>query len=124
MPAQPRPVHSAPMKILVVGSGGVGASVAPIVARRDYYEHIVFSDYDEGRARRVVERYGDGRFSAAKVDASDPGSVAEVARTHGCDAILNAVDPRFVMSVFEGAFRAGATYVDMAMSLSEPDPEA
>jgi saccharopine dehydrogenase-like NADP-dependent oxidoreductase len=35
---------------------------------------------------------------------------------------MNAVDPRFVPGVFEGAFRAGATYVDMAMSLSEPDP--
>ena len=34
------------MRILVVGSGGVGASFAPIVARRDFYEHIVFADYD------------------------------------------------------------------------------
>jgi saccharopine dehydrogenase-like NADP-dependent oxidoreductase len=49
--------------------------------------------------------------------------VAAVAREHGCDAILNAVDPRFVMPVFHGAFEAGATYVDMAMSLSEPHPE-
>ena len=111
------------MKILVVGSGGVGAAFAPIAARRDFYEHIVFSDYDEGRARRVVDRYGiGGRFSAARVDASDPDSVAQVATEHGCDAILNAVDPRFVPGVFEGALRAGATYVDMAMSLSEPDP--
>src|SRR5829696_1541586 len=112
------------MKILVVGSGGVGASVAPIAARRDFYDGIVFADYDETRARRVVDRYGDGRFSAARVDASDPASVADVARTHGCDAVLNAVDPRFVMSVFEGAFRAEATYMDMAMSLSEPHPDA
>jgi saccharopine dehydrogenase-like NADP-dependent oxidoreductase len=72
----------------------------------------------------VVERYGsDGRFSATRVDASDPASIAEVAGTHRCDAILNAVDPRFVMGVFEGAFRAGATYLDMAMSLSEPHPD-
>jgi saccharopine dehydrogenase (NAD+, L-lysine-forming) len=103
------------MKILVVGSGGVGASVAPIAARRDFFDGIVFSDYDEARARRVVERADDDRFSAAKVDASDPDSVAEVARANGCDAVLNAVDPRFVMSVFEGAFRAGAKYMDMAM---------
>jgi saccharopine dehydrogenase (NAD+, L-lysine-forming) len=112
------------MKILVVGSGGVGASVAPIAARRDFFDGIVFSDYDEARARRVVERADDDRFSAARVDASDPDSVADVARANGCDAVLNAVDPRFVMSVFEGAFRAGATYMDMAMSLSEPDTEA
>ena len=36
---------------------------------------------------------------------------------------MNAVDPRFVMPVFEGAFAAGADYLDMAMSLSHPHPE-
>jgi saccharopine dehydrogenase-like NADP-dependent oxidoreductase len=113
------------VRVLVVGSGGVGAAVAPIAARRDFYERIVFSDLDEARARRVVERYdgGSGRFGWARVDASDPDSVAGAAREHGCDAILNAVDPRFVMAVFRGAFAAGATYLDMAMSLSEPHPE-
>ena len=111
------------MKILVVGSGGVGSAFAPIAARRDFFDHVVFADHDPARAQRVVDAYGsDGRFSATRVDASDPDSVAEVATANGCDAILNAVDPRFVSGVFEGAFRTGATYVDMAMSLSEPDP--
>jgi saccharopine dehydrogenase-like NADP-dependent oxidoreductase len=113
------------MRILVVGSGGVGAAFAPIVARRDFYERVVFADVDEARARRVVDRYdgGSGRFEAARVDASDPASVAALAKEHRSDAILNAVDPRFVMSIFHAAFEAGATYLDMAMSLSEPHPE-
>ena len=38
------------------------------------------------------------------------------------DAVLNALDPRFVMSVFDAAFAAGVTYLDMAMSLSHPHP--
>jgi saccharopine dehydrogenase-like NADP-dependent oxidoreductase len=113
------------MRILVVGTGGVGGSVAPIAARRDFYERIVFADHDEAKARRLVDRYdgGTGRFISARVDASDPASVAAVATEHGCDAILNAVDPRFVPGVFRGAFETGATYIDMAMSLSEPHPE-
>ncbi|OFW77126.1 MAG: ATP-binding protein, partial [Actinobacteria bacterium RBG_19FT_COMBO_70_19] len=37
--------------------------------------------------------------------------------------VLNAVDPRFVMPIFEGCFESGVTYMDMAMSLSEPHPE-
>jgi saccharopine dehydrogenase-like NADP-dependent oxidoreductase len=110
---------------LVVGSGGVGAAFAPIVARRDFYERIVFADYDETRARSVVDRYdGDtGRFSSAKVDASDAVAVAELCRAEGITHVLNAVDPRFVMPIFDGAFDAGATYLDMAMSLSRPDPD-
>jgi saccharopine dehydrogenase (NAD+, L-lysine-forming) len=111
------------MRILVVGAGGVGSAVAPIAARRDFYEAIVFADYEEAKARRVVERYDDERFVAARVDASDAASVAAVAQEHRCDAILNAVDPRFVMPVFRAAFDVGAMYMDMAMSLSEPHPE-
>jgi saccharopine dehydrogenase-like NADP-dependent oxidoreductase len=95
------------------------------VARRDFYERIVFADYDETRARSVVDRYdGDtGRFSSAKVDASDAVAVAELCRAEGITHVLNAVDPRFVMPIFDGAFDAGATYLDMAMSLSRPDPD-
>ncbi len=113
------------MRILVLGSGGVGASFAPIAARRDFYEHIVFADYDAARAERVVERYGGGtgRYSAIRVDASDAGQVAEAIRANGITHVLNAVDPRFVMPIFEGCLEAGVTYVDMAMSLSEPHPE-
>jgi saccharopine dehydrogenase (NAD+, L-lysine forming) len=113
------------MRILVMGSGGVGASFAPIAARRDFYEHIVFADYDAARAERVVERYdgGTGRFSAIRVDASDTAQVAEAIRANAITHVLNAVDPRFVMPIFEGCLDTGATYMDMAMSLSEPHPE-
>jgi saccharopine dehydrogenase (NAD+, L-lysine-forming) len=113
------------MRILVVGSGGVGAAFAPIASRRAFYERIVFADHDGGRARSVVDRYdgGTGRFTAATVDASDAVAIAELCRAEGITHVLNAVDPRFVMPIFDAAFDAGATYLDMAMSLSEPDPD-
>ncbi len=113
------------MKILVVGSGGVGAAFAPIAGRRDFYEHIVFADIDPTRGQRVVDRYdtGAGRFSAAEVDATDAAQVAGLATASGADVILNAADPRFVMPIFAGALAAGVDYLDMAMSLSEPHPE-
>jgi saccharopine dehydrogenase-like NADP-dependent oxidoreductase len=113
------------MRILVVGSGGVGAALAPIASRRAFYERIVFADHDEGRARSVVDRYdgGTGRFTAATVDASDAAAVAELCRSERITHVLNAVDPRFVMPIFDAAFDAGATYLDMAMSLSKPDPD-
>ena len=111
------------MRILLIGSGGVGSAVVPIAARRDFFESMVVADYDEGRARRVVDMAGDQRFTAARVDASRAEGVTALAREHRATHVLNAVDPRFVMPIFEGAFAAGADYLDMAMSLSKPHPD-
>jgi saccharopine dehydrogenase-like NADP-dependent oxidoreductase len=110
------------MRILVVGAGGVGSAVAGIAARRDFFEHMVVADYDLGRARRAVERAGDRRMTALRLDASDEPAVAGALVEHGCTAMLNATDPRFVMPLFRAALAAGSDYLDMAMSLSRPDP--
>ncbi len=108
------------MRILLVGAGGVGSAVTAIAARRDFFDAMVVADYDEGRAQRAAQRTGDPRFSAVRLDASDSGVVAALLREHGCDVLLNATDPRFVMPLFNAAFDAGAGYLDMAMSLSQP----
>jgi saccharopine dehydrogenase-like NADP-dependent oxidoreductase len=107
------------MRVLVVGSGGVGAAVAAVAHRRDFFERMVFADVDEDRARRAVEPHGDERFGTAVLDASDAAAIADLARAEGVDAILNAVDPRFNPPVFQGAFDAGCTYLDLAMTLSD-----
>jgi saccharopine dehydrogenase-like NADP-dependent oxidoreductase len=60
------------------------------------------------------------RFAAVKLDASDEQAIVELLKTERCDAVLNAVDPRFVMPIFRAALTAGVTYLDMAMSLSQP----
>ena len=115
------------MKILLVGAGGVGDAIAKIAARRDFFETLVVSDYDISRAERTVawiEARGEarGRFLAAQIDASDPENVAAVATAHGATHVMNAVEPKFVPTIFAGALAAGADYLDMAMSLSEPHP--
>jgi saccharopine dehydrogenase (NAD+, L-lysine forming) len=107
------------VRVLVVGTGGVGSAVAPIAARRDFFERIVFSDLDLGRPKALVDRLGDERFGAAQLDASDAAAIAELARAERCDAILNAADPRFNPPIFQAAFDAGCTYLDMAMTLSD-----
>ncbi|MBI4939127.1 MAG: saccharopine dehydrogenase NADP-binding domain-containing protein [Actinobacteria bacterium] len=111
------------MRILIVGAGGVGSSVALIAARRDFFEQVVVGDYDLARATSVVERLGDPRFRAVQVDATSADTVAALVREHAITHVVNAVDPRFVMSIFDGAFAAGADYLDTAMSLSRPHPE-
>ena len=108
------------MRVLAVGAGGVGTSAALIAARRDFFETWVVSDYDGARAQAVVDRLADDRFIAARVDASSAQAVADLCREHGITHVLNVVDPRYVVSIFEGAFQAGADYLDTAMSLSRP----
>ena len=115
------------MRILLVGAGGVGDAIAKIAARRDFFETMVVSDYDISRAERTIawieaKGEGNGRFVAAKIDASDPDNVASVAKEHGATHVMNAVEPKFVPTIFAGALAAGADYLDMAMSLSEPHP--
>jgi len=116
------------VRILVIGSGGVGDAVARIAARRGFFEAMVVADVDPARAERTVAAAAaadvvGGRFSAARVDASSATAVAEAVREHRATHVLNAVDPRFVLPIFEGTLAAGADYLDMAMSLSRPHPE-
>ena len=106
------------MRVLVVGAGGVGAAVASVARRRDFFERITFADVDARRADRAIAPYGDQRFAAAAVDASDATAVAELASAVRADAIVNAVDPRFNPQIFSAAFEAGCTYLDLALTLS------
>jgi len=110
------------MRILLVGAGGVGSAFAAIASRRDFYESVVIADYDEARAVKAAAV--DQRFSGARIDASDADSVAALVREHKITHVMNAVDPRFVMPIFDGALAGGADYLDMAMSLSRPHPDA
>jgi len=109
------------MRILLVGAGGVGDAFCAIASRRSFVESIVVGDIDPAKAERVASR--DSRYRAIKVDASDADAIAAAAIEARADLVMNAADPRFVMGIFNGAFAAGAHYMDMAMSLSAPHPE-
>ncbi|MGW1625028.1 saccharopine dehydrogenase family protein, partial [Streptomyces sp. NPDC002172] len=111
------------MRVLLVGAGGVGTAVTRIAARRPFFDLLVVADYDLARAEAAVAAVGDDRFRAERVDAGDEAAVAALLARHGCDVLLNATDPRFVMPLFRAARKAGADYLDMAMSLSRPHPE-
>ena len=111
------------MRILVVGTGGVGSAFAAIAARRSFFDKCALADYDGTRAASVVESVDDGRFTGHRVDASTREGVLSLIRETKPDAVLNAVDPLFNVQIFDACFEAGVTYLDMAMTLSEPHPE-
>jgi saccharopine dehydrogenase (NAD+, L-lysine-forming) len=112
-----------PVRVLVVGSGGVGAAFAAIARRRNFFERLVLADVDAARAEREASQLGDERIDSVQLDASDEAAIVELARAECTDLILNACDPRLNPPIFAAARAAGATYVDMAMTLSEPHPE-
>jgi saccharopine dehydrogenase-like NADP-dependent oxidoreductase len=108
---------------LVLGTGGVGSAFARIATRRSFFEHCALADYDPARPEALAPGLDDGRFSAHAADASSKASVAALIRDVRADAVLNAVDPLFNVPIFDACFEAGVTYLDMAMTLSEPHPE-
>ena len=116
------PVYDPGMRILQIGAGGVGSSAALIAARRDFFDSYLIADYDAARASDLVARIGDPRFTGIGLDASSADAVTEACRSHRITHVLNVVDPRFVMPIFNGAFAARAGYLDTAMSLSHRHP--
>ena len=112
------------MRVLLVGVGTVGDAIARMCAQRDWCERLVLADYDLDRVTALQGTLGDaGRFPGERIDARDAAAVADLARRHDADLVMNAVDPRFVMPIFDGALAAGANYMDMATSLSRPHPD-
>jgi saccharopine dehydrogenase (NAD+, L-lysine forming) len=113
------------MRVLVVGAGGVGAAFAAIAQRRPVFEHVILADVALERAQAAAELLGEpDRFSAERIDASNQAELVELMQRVKPDAVLNATDPRFNLPIFDAAFEARVTYLDMAMTLSHPDPES
>jgi saccharopine dehydrogenase (NAD+, L-lysine-forming) len=112
------------MRVLLIGVGTVGEAIARMCAQRKWCDLMVLADYDLDRVTALQATLGDpDRFPGARIDARDAGAVADLARRHRVDLVMNAVDPRFVMPIFDGALAAGANYMDMATSLSRPHSE-
>jgi saccharopine dehydrogenase (NAD+, L-lysine-forming) len=113
------------MRVLLIGTGGVGEAIAIVARDRPWLQTMVLADYNPARAEEVRQHVGaddSDRFPVERIDASDREQIVQVARRHGVDLIMNAVDPLFDEPIFDAAFDVGVTYIDMAMSLSHRHP--
>lgn len=115
------------MKVLLVGSGGVGEAIASIAGKSDkngeWLEQMVVSDYNLKRAQDVAAKQKDKRFTAEQIDAGDKEAIKALVQKYRVDFIMNACDPVFNMPIFEAAYESDCTYMDMAMSLAERHPD-
>lgn len=109
------------MKVLIIGAGGVGASMATIAASRSFFDSIVLADVVPERATAAVAGLGD-RFDSTVVDAADTTDVERCILEHRPDVVVNACDPRLNHSIFDACFRTRTGYMDLAMTLSKPHP--
>jgi Saccharopine dehydrogenase and related proteins len=115
------------MRLLVIGVGGVGQSVAAIIkkagSKGSWLEKMVLADYNYDRALEVAKSLQDDRFAAEKIDAGKVRDILDLVKKHGITFILNAVDPRFNEVIFDAAYEAGVGYMDCAMTLSKRHPQ-
>jgi saccharopine dehydrogenase-like NADP-dependent oxidoreductase len=111
------------MKVLLVGTGGVGEAIATIAKERPWVEQVVLTDYKRERLEEVQAKLGDlKRFPIEWIDASKQAMIEELARKYKVDMIMNACDPVFNEPIFDAAYNVGTNYMDMAMTLSAPHP--
>jgi saccharopine dehydrogenase (NAD+, L-lysine-forming) len=115
------------MKVLIVGSGGVGESTAAIAKRRDprgeLFETMVMADYDLAKAQAASARLGDEkRFPAEQVDAGDVDAVVALCEKYGADMLCSFLPVEFNMFTLAAALKARVHHMDASTSLSIPHP--
>jgi len=115
------------MKVLVVGVGGVGESIAAILDKRDpegeWLEQMVLADYNLDRAKEVsAKRSVSARYPAEKIDAGNGVNVAEIIGQYRPDIVINCCDPSFNEVLFDTCYKQGVNYMDCAMSLAKAHP--
>ena len=111
------------MNILVIGAGGVGASMASIAETRSFFNSFILADISASRAEDALKQLDDrSRFVAKQVDARDKESIKSLIADVKADVVVNACDPRLNEPIFEACYDSHVSYIDMAMNLSEPHP--
>ena len=115
------------MKVLIVGSGGVGESTAAIFKRRDpkseLVEKVVLADYDLAKAQAATARLGDEkRFPAVQLDAADVGAVAALCKQHDADVLCSFLPVKYNPFTLQAALRAKVHHLDASTTLSVPHP--
>lgn len=112
------------MNILIIGAGGVGASMLSILETRDFFTRVTIADINQHRAQAAVDALDDpSRFTAIHLNAGNREEVARCIRETQPTIVVNACDPRLNDPIFTACEAEGVHYMDMALSLSKPHPE-
>ncbi len=97
-------------KILVVGVGAQGSTIAKRLDEHPDVSEVICADYDRKAAGELSKSLN--KASALQLDGSDVNKVIEAAR--GCDLIVNGLPLEYNLVVMEAALAVNASYFDMA----------
>ncbi|MBW2716880.1 MAG: saccharopine dehydrogenase NADP-binding domain-containing protein, partial [Deltaproteobacteria bacterium] len=104
-------------KIMILGTGAQGSTIAKRMQEESCIEEIVCADYDTRAAEELEKSLP--KATAVQVDAHEVEKI--VAAAKGCELIVNGLPPDFNMGVMDAALEVGAGYLDMASCADEDD---
>lgn len=104
-------------KIMIMGAGAQGSTIAKRMQQEPGVEEIVCADRDTRAAQELEKSLS--KVKAVWVDAREVSSIAAAAK--GCELIVNGLPPTFNMRVMDAALEVGASYLDMASCADEND---
>lgn len=97
-------------KVMVMGLGAQGSTIAKRLNEEPNIEKIICADYD----KKAVEEMGKSLSKAVPVQVNAKKVEDIVKAAEGAELIVNALAPDFNLNVLEAALQTGACYQDMA----------
>ncbi|UCD63871.1 MAG: saccharopine dehydrogenase NADP-binding domain-containing protein [Candidatus Zixiibacteriota bacterium] len=99
------------MKIAVIGAGLMGRAAVYDLARIDGVGSVGVFDIDEALAREIADKFGDGKATAARLDAADETAAARALT--GYDAAVSCVTYRYNPGLTRAAIASGCHLADL-----------
>ena len=97
-------------KIVVVGVGAQGSTIAKRLDEHPQVKEIICADYDQEAAETLSKTLTKAR--SVQLDASEVQNVIRIAQ--GCDLIVNGLPLEYNLIIMEAALAVHASYFDMA----------
>ncbi|MCF8069668.1 MAG: saccharopine dehydrogenase NADP-binding domain-containing protein [Desulfobacterales bacterium] len=97
-------------KVMVMGVGAQGSTVAKRLQEEPNVEEIICADYDLKAAQHLEKTLSKAK--AVQVNAKNVADIVKAAE--GCELIVNGLAPDFNMNVMDAALEVKACYQDLA----------
>ena len=99
-------------KIMVLGCGLMGPTIARDCAESGEVSKVVLGDIDEKKLKKAEKSIANPKLETVKLSVTDHEGLVE--RLKGFDVVVNATASKFALGVLEAAMEAGVNVVDLS----------